>query len=446
MTFSALTTDLYELTMMAGYDTAGMDVCASFEVYVRELPAHRGYLVAAGLEQALAYLEALHFSPEHINYLRHLPVFQRVPRRFFDDVLPAFRFQGEVWAVEEGTPVFPHEPLLRVTAPLMQAQLVETALLAIVTFQTSIASKASRVVEAAGSRPVIEFGARRAHGLEAGVLAARAAYLAGCRGTSDVEAGFRFGIPVSGTMAHSWVMAFGSEMEAFRQYAALYGEKTVFLIDTYDTMSAAERIARSGLRPGAVRVDSGDLVAESRAIRRVLDRAGLQATEIFISGDLDEYRIRSLLERGARVDGFGVGTALSTSNDAPALGGVYKLVEIERDGRMTPVVKHSPGKASYAGVKQVWRSVQAGRARGDLVAEATEPAPAEATPLLSCVMSKGRRVGAPPDLTDLRTRCLARVQALPDGVRLLDQAAAYPVEVSDRLRQLTDEALAKVRS
>jgi nicotinate phosphoribosyltransferase len=446
MTFSALTTDLYELTMMAGYYTAGMDHRASFEAYVRELPAHRSYLVAAGLEQALAYLEGLRFSQEQIDYLRRLPVFQRVPRRFFDDFLPAFRFEGDVWAVEEGTPMFPHEPLLRVTAPLGQAQLVETAMLAIVTFQTSIASKASRVVAASAGRPVIEFGARRAHGLEAGVLAARAAYLAGCVGTSDVEAGFRFGIPVSGTMAHSWVMAFASEMEAFRQYAALYGEKTVFLIDTYDTMKAAERIARSGLRAGAVRIDSGDIVAESRAVRQVLDRAGLQATDIFISGDLDEYTIRSLLDRGARANGFGVGTALSTSNDAPALGGVYKLVEIERDGRMAPVVKHSPGKASYAGVKQVWRSMEAGRARGDLLAEAAEPGPVAAMPLLSLVMKAGRRVEAPPPLGDLRARCLERVQALPDEVRRLEGAATYPVEVSEHLRRLTDEALASVRS
>jgi nicotinate phosphoribosyltransferase len=195
-----------------------------------------------------------------------------------------------------------------------------------------------------------------------------------------------------------------------------------------------------------VRIDSGDIVADSRAVRRVLDRAGLQATDIFISGDLDEYRITSLLERGARVNGFGVGTALSTSSDAPALGGVYKLVEIERDGLMTPVVKHSPGKSSYAGIKQVWRTTEAGRASGDVLAEAAEPGPDAATPLLSCVMKGGRRVEMPPGLADLRTRCLARVQALPDEVRRLEHAATYPVEVSARLRQVTDEALARVRS
>ena len=219
MNVTALATDLYELTMMAGYWAAGMDQRASFELYVREMPDHRGYLVAAGLEQALDHLQQVRFTPGQIQYLRRLPVFQGVPPAFFDECLTSFAFEGEVWAVEEGTPIFPHEPFLRVTAPLLQAQFVETALLAVVTFQTSIASKAARIAGVAGGRPVVEFGGRRAHGIEAGILAARAAYLAGCAGTSSVAAGHRFGIPVSGTMAHSWVMAFASEMEAFRQYA-----------------------------------------------------------------------------------------------------------------------------------------------------------------------------------------------------------------------------------
>ena len=444
MSVSALATDLYELTMMAGYWATGMNELATFELYVRELPDHRGYLVAAGLDQALDYLEQVAFTPEQIDYLRALPVFAQVPKTFFDDCLPGFRFRGEVWAVEEGTPIFPHEPLLRVMAPLQQAQLVETALLAMVTFQTSVATKAARIVGVAGGRPVIEFGARRAHGIEAGIFAARAAYLAGCAGTSSVEAGFRFGIPVSGTMAHSWVMAFDDEMEAYERYAALYGERSVLLIDTYDVMRAAERIGRSGLRPGAVRLDSGDIVTESKAVRERLDRAGLTATGIFVSGDLDEHKIAAMLAQGAPINGFGVGTALSTSKDAPALGGVYKLVEIERDHRHVARVKRSAGKASYAGGKQTWRLFEGSRARGDILSVAGEPGPAGAAALMEPVMKDGRRTKASPSLTDLRAHCLERVGALPEEVRRLDDPAPYPVRISERLQRLTDAALSRV--
>jgi nicotinate phosphoribosyltransferase len=444
MHVSALATDLYELTMMAGYWAAGMNQPAGFELYVRELPDHRDYLVAAGLEQALDYLEQVRFTPEQIDYLRRLPVFQRVPGAFFDECLPSFAFKGEVWAVEEGTPIFPHEPFLRVTAPLQQAQLAETALLAIITFQTSIASKAARVVCVAGGRPVVEFGGRRAHGIEAGIFAARAAYLAGCAGTSSVEAGYRFGIPVSGTMAHSWVMAFDDEMEAFERYAALYGERTVLLVDTYDVMRAAERIGESGLRPSALRLDSGDVVAESRNVRQMLDRAGLAGTGIFVSGDLDEHKIAAMLEQEAPVNGFGVGTALSTSKDAPALGGVYKLVEIERGGRHVPVLKRSTGKASYAACKQVWRAIEQGRARGDVIGLADEDAPEGGVALLERVMKDGGRTKASPPLAELRARCVERVRALPEEVRRLDNPGRYPVRISERLQRVTDEASSRL--
>jgi nicotinate phosphoribosyltransferase len=441
---SALATDLYELTMMAGYFVAGMNQRASFELYTREMPPHRGYLVAAGLEQALGYLEGLSFTRDEIAYLRALPAFRHVPAAFFDECLPGFRFAGDVWAVEEGTPICPHEPILRVTAPLQQAQLVETALLAIVTFQTSIASKAARVVEAAAGRPVIEFGGRRAHGLEAGTLAARAAYLAGCGGTSNVDAGFRFGIPVSGTMAHSWLMAFDDEMEAFRRYAALYGERTVFLIDTYDVMRAARRIAASDLTPAAVRLDSGDVSADSRAIRQMLDRAGKQATGIFVSGDLDEYKIAALVADAVPISGWGVGTALSTSKDAPALGGVYKLVEIEQDGRAVARVKHSVGKASYAGCKQVWRRADGGRAQGDLLGAVEEEQ--AGVPLLQAVMKGGRRVRPARPIAELRAECLRQVGALPEGVRRLEDPEVYPVTVTERLRTVTGEALSAIEA
>ncbi|MDE3156718.1 MAG: nicotinate phosphoribosyltransferase [Acidobacteriota bacterium] len=434
----ALATDLYELTMMAGYLAGGMTGQSSFELYVRSLPARRAYLVAAGLEQALDYLESLAFTPDQIAYLRTVPALKDVPDTFFTRDLPAFRFTGEVWAVAEGTPVFAHEPILRVTAPAPEAQLVETALLAIITFQTSIATKGARVVDAAAGVPVIEFGSRRAHGLDAGLHAARAAFVAGCAGTSNVEAGFAFGIPVSGTMAHSWVMSFDDEVEAFRRYCDLFGHQAVLLIDTYDTEEAARRIVDAGLRPAAVRLDSGDFVALSVSVRRILDAGGLHDTGIFVSGDLDEDKIAALMKAKAPVNGFGVGTALSTSNDAPALGGVYKLVEVERDGQRVPVLKLSAGKRTYPARKQVWRIVRDGRAQHDLIGLAGEPAPDEGRPLLTQVMRGGRRVAPSPPLPAVQEACRAARAELPPELRELDAAPDYPVEISPTLNALTE--------
>ena len=430
----ALSTDLYELTMMAGYHAAGVMPRATFELYVRELPINRSFLIAAGLEQALEYLENLRFRPEDIEYLRDLPNLQGVQPEFFDEYLPRFRFTGDVWAVEEGTPVFPPAPLLRVTARLPEAQFVETALLAQIAFQTSVASRAARVVEAASGRPVVEFGARRAHGIEAGLYAARAAFLGGCDSTSSVEAGRRFGIPVSGTMAHSWVMAFPDEPAAFRQYAEVFGDHTVILLDTYDTLAAARWLAASGLRPRAVRLDSGDVVSLSRSVRMILDAAGLRATTIFASGDLDEWRIAEILAAGAPVDGFGVGAALSTSSDAPSLGAIYKLVEIDRAGGAVPIMKHSPGKETYPGRKQVWRVFDHGLAVEDIVGLADEPCASRGRPLLTRAMTGGHREVAPPPLAELRTRCRRAIAELPVTVRRLHDPARYPVRFDEPLQ------------
>ncbi|MEE2635954.1 MAG: nicotinate phosphoribosyltransferase, partial [Acidobacteriota bacterium] len=281
---SALSTDLYELTMAAGYDAAGERPRASFELFVRELPPTRGYLVAAGLQQVVEFLESWACSPDEIAYLRGLPDLGGVRRKFFDECLPQLRFTGDVWAVPEGIPVFAGEPMVRVTAPLPEAQLVETALLATMLFQTSIASKAARVVAAAGGRSVVEFGGRRAHGTEAAMLAARAACLGGCRATSNLEAGFRFGVPVSGTMAHSWVMAHVDELTAFRRYTEVHGRRSVLLIDTYDPLVATRRIVEAKLQPHAVRLDSGDLEYLSRSVRAILDAGGLGQTQILASG------------------------------------------------------------------------------------------------------------------------------------------------------------------
>jgi len=440
---SALLTDLYELTMAAAYFDAGFREGASFELFVRSLPRQRSFLVAAGLEQALDYLEGLRFQPQEIEYLRRHPAFGRVSPEFFE-YLAKLRFTGEVWAVAEGTPVFAMEPLLRVIAPIIEAQIVETFLLSVLTFQTSVASKAARIAEAAQGRPVVEFGTRRAHGPEAGVLAARAAYLGGCAGTSNVEAGFRFGIPTYGTLAHSFVMAFEDEERSFREFERVFPQHATLLLDTYDTLQAVETIIRAGLRPAGVRLDSGDLGKLSRQVRRRLDEAGLRETKIFASGDLDEFAIREVLARGAPVDAFGVGTELATSRDAPALGGVYKLVEVRAGKEPHYRAKFSEDKFTYPGSKQVFRFRGAqGGYEYDLIARAEEKY-AGAEPLLNCVMRGGARSGASPPLDELQQRARRELAALPARFHRLRGAAQYPVRVSPRLRELLEEVRREV--
>ena len=430
--------------MAAGYVAGGLEHRATFELSVRSLPRNRSFLVAAGLAPALEYLEALRFSPEDIAYLRSVPALAGVSAGFFDRYLSALRFSGEVWAVAEGTPIFAEEPLLTVTAPLPEAQIVETALLATIGFQTSIATKAARVVHAAAGRPVIEFGGRRAHGVDAAMYAARAAFVGGCDGTSNLEAGRQYGIPVSGTMAHSWVMAHAEEVDAFQRYAALFGERTVLLLDTYDTVEAARRIVAAGLRPSAVRLDSGDLVSLSRTVRQVLDDGGLRETKIFASGDLDEYRMAALVTAAAPIDGFGVGTALSTSSDAPALGVVYKLVEIERAGVSTPTVKLSEGKRTWPGRKQVWRCLEKGQAQRDVMGPADEAPPAGGEPLLQCVMRAGRRLAPGQSLETLRAHGREVLAQLPPGVQTLTGSEGYPVVASQALQTLAREAARRI--
>ena len=428
MVLSALSTDLYELTMVGGYFAAGLSGRATFDLFVRQLPPTRNYLIAGGLEQALDFLESLRFTAEEIQFLRTVPALAKLPSAFFDEYLPQFRFTGDVWAIPEGTPVFADEPIMRVTAPFPEAQLVETALIAETMFPTSVASRAARVVTAAAGRPVMEFGARRAHGIDAGIRAARAAYIAGFSSTSIVEAGKRFGIPLSGTMAHSWVMAFADEATAFRTYADVFGD-AVLLLDTYDSVAAARMVAASGLKPKAVRIDSGNLVETSFEVRRIFDEHGLVETTIVASGDLDETRIAEIVAAGAPIDGFGVGTAVSTSSDAPALSGVYKLAEIERDGRVVPVLKKSPGKRTYPGCKQVWRVMRGGIAVEDVLGlEDTKP-PAGAEPLLREVMKRGVRVSR-PSLNAIRERCRQQLATLPRDVTRLIDGKKYPVRVT----------------
>jgi nicotinate phosphoribosyltransferase len=443
---SVLLTDLYELTMAAAYFEGGFRAHASFELFVRTLPRDRGYLLAAGLDQALAYLEQLQFHSEDIDYLRHHPMFAHVSEAFFD-YLRAFRFTGEVWAVPEGTPVFAEEPLLRVTAPVIEAQIVETYLLATVTFQTMIATKAARLMEASQGRDVVDFGTRRAHGPEAGVLAARAAYIGGCLGTSNIEAGMRFDIPTFGTVAHSFIMAHRDEAEAFRQFACLFPDNTVLLVDTYDTLRAIDKAIQLGCPLKGVRLDSGNLAELARQVRQRLDAAGLREAKIYASGDLDEFAITRLLAQHAPVDVFAVGTALVTSKDAPALGGVYKLVEVMEnlgESRNLPrlTAKFSADKATYPGRKQVFRFTGAdGCYEHDVLGCADEEHPGSER-LLECVMRDGKRTAPSPALSAIRERVRHTMPRLASTVRELRNPMPYPVRVSRMLEDL----LARVRN
>jgi len=435
---SALLTDLYQLTMLHAYFSHGMRETAVFELFFRKLPPGRNFMMTAGLEQALDFLERLRFTPEELDWIAKSGKFPRG----FTDHLAKLRFTGDVHAMPEGTVFFPDEPVLRVTAPLPEAQLVETRLINLVHFETVVASKAARSVLAAPGKLLVDFGLRRAHGAEAGLLAARAAYLAGFSGTATVLAAPRFGIPVFGTMAHSFVQAHDDEAAALAHFAECFPAGTTLLIDTYDTEAAARKVValaaqlkERGIRVKGVRLDSGDLAALAKDVRRILDDGGLSETSIFASGNLDEYRLRELIAAGAPIDGFGIGSSLVTSSDAPVLDAVYKLAEYAGKPRR----KRSSGKATWPGRKQVFRHLDgAGRLEHDVVT--VEGDGQSGTPLLVPVMKNGRRLHAPEALDALRERAAAQLASLPPRLRVLETAdPPYRVEIAPALRHLAAE-------
>jgi nicotinate phosphoribosyltransferase len=441
---SGLLTDLYELTMAAGYFQNGFDARATFELFVRHLPSERNYLVAAGLEQALDFLQNMRFSPDEIDYLRQESVFRHVHRRFFD-YLSQFRFTGEVWAVPEGSVIFANEPLLRVTAPIIEAQLVETRLLSAVNFQTMVASRAARLVTVANGKPVAEFGARRAHGSEAGTFAARAAWIAGCAGTSNVIAGKMFGIPTYGTQAHSWIMAYEGESEAFARFLNVFPERATLLLDTYNVRVALRKIIAAGRKPAGVRLDSGDIATDSRWVRAQLDRAGWHDVQIFASGDLDEQRIAKLLRSGAKIDAFGVGSALVAPTDARNLSMIYKLVELERGGKTREAVKLSEEKATFPGRKQVFRFADArGRWKSDLIGLSNETYE-DTEALLTPVIREGKCLKPAEPLSAARQRCADSLKRLPPRLLSIDSAKPYPVGHSKPLKNLLQEVRRRIR-
>jgi nicotinate phosphoribosyltransferase len=432
-----LLTDLYQFTMIEAYLDAGVMEEAVFEFFVRNLPARRGFLIAAGLDQALDFLETLRFSDDEIAWLRESGRF--TPR--LTDYLATLRFTGDVEAMPEGTAFFANEPILRVTAPLPQAQLVETRLINILHFQSLIAAKAARMVLAAPGKMLVDFGLRRAHGGEAGLMAARASYLAGFTGTATVLAGRQFGIPMFGTMAHSFIQAFDDETEAFAAFAQAEPGNLTLLLDTYDTEAAARktvalapRLKAAGISVRAVRLDSGDLLGLSRAVRKILDVGGLEDVRIFASGGLDEDQLAVFTAADAPIDGFGVGTSLTTSSDVPALDCAYKLQQYAGKPRR----KLSAGKATWPGPKQVWRHYAPdGRMASDILSTADDLQPGE--PLLVPVMRGGRRLAEARPLGDIRRRAASELDRLPEASRHLTPGAPYEVEVADRLSKLAAE-------
>ena len=431
---SALLTDLYQLTMLQAYFAQGMNDIAVFEFFVRRLPRNRNFLMAAGLEQVLQFLENLRFTDDELDWVRKSGRFGRD----FPDHLASLRFTGDVHAMPEGSLFFADEPILRVTAPIAEAQLVESRIINLLHFQTLVASKAARAVLTAPGKLLVDFGMRRAHGAEAALFAARASYIAGFGGTSNVLADAEYGIPTFGTMAHSFIETHDSEALAFEHFARAQPENVTLLIDTYDTEAAAHkvtqlapRLKQAGITVKAVRIDSGDLALHAHNVRRILDDAGLKEIGIFSSGSLDEYALRNLLSQGAPIDGFGVGTSLVTSADAPYLDCAYKLQEYAGRARR----KRSEGKATWPGRKQVYRTHDAGGVMlGDVLTLETDPQPGAA--LIRPVMRNGKRVQSPETLGDIRRHAAEQLQRLPRGLRELEVAPPYPVSVTPALCEL----------
>ena len=450
--YRLLSTDYYELTMAKGYlDSHVENNTVTFDLFVRNLPENWGFLIANGIEDAVDFLtQDFFFRPEEISYLKD----QGFPE-YFLDYFKDIKFTGDVWAVPEGTPVAPNAPLLRVTSPLIQAQLAETALLNLVNFQTLIATKANRIVRAAAGAPVVDFGLRRAQGPNAGLKGARAAFIGGCRGTSNVDAGRRYGIPVSGTQAHSWVMVFPTELDAFRAYTISFPENVILLIDTYDVLQGARNAAvvakeleAAGHRLDAVRIDSGDLADLSKDVRAILDSKGLDYVKIIATSDLNEYRITELVAKKAKIDSYGVGTELITGKPVAALSGVYKLVQI--DDR--PVIKLSSAKVTYPGIKQVYRLTDdQGSYKEDLLALEDEKVQdcldgeskngilgndLDAVPLLCHMISRGTRVMARKSIHETKSYVEECVSKMPPSSLKIVAPTPYVARPSTKLCEL----------
>ena len=436
-----LSTDFYQLTMTAAYYQYNLenniddkDDIAVFELFIRKFPKSRNYLIFAGLEQAIHYLQNARFTEKTIHFLRNKPVFKKIDSSFFDDYLPNFKFNVDLWAMKEGNFFFPNEPIVRVKGPMINAQLAETYLLNVINYQTLVASKASRIKNLAPDKELLEFGTRRSHSPLAGVYAARASYIAGFNGTSNVIADMELGINSTGTMAHSFVQKFDKEIDSFNTYFNIYGENSILLIDTYDTEKGAEKCWKFGNQVKAVRIDSGDLIEHAKEVRKILDKGGCEKVLIVASSDLNEYKVKEIIDKKAPIDAFGIGTELATSRDDPTISGVYKLIEYNNK----PKIKISEEKITYPGIKQTYRIYDKnGMFKEDILTLADEPAPPNSEPLLIPIMKDGNLVSVLPKLDGIRNFYLENIKKLPEKYKKLEGAHIFRLEISEKLRQLT---------
>jgi nicotinate phosphoribosyltransferase len=436
-----LSTDFYQFTMSAAYFQYNLennikeeDDIATFELFIRKFPKNRNYLIFAGLEQAVHYLLNAKFMKRTIDFLRNKPVFKKIDSSFFDEYLPNFNFNLDIWAIEEGNYFFPNEPIMRIQGPIIHAQLAETYLLNVINFQTLIASKASRIKNIALDKVLLEFGTRRSHSPLAGVYAARASYIAGFNGTSNVLADIELGINSTGTMAHSFVQKFDKEIDSFRSYYEIYDENSIFLIDTYDTEKGAEKCAQFGNKIRGVRIDSGDLIDHAKKVRKILDDNGCEKVLIVASSDLNEYKIKNIIDQNAPIDAFGVGTELATSRDDPTISGVYKLIEYNN----TPKIKISEEKITYPGIKQVYRVYDKNnKFKEDILALNDESAPSGSTPLLQPIMKNGKLTVKLPEIDDIQAFYLKNIETLPKKYKKLEEVQTVELKLSKKLDDLT---------
>ena len=437
-----LSTDFYELTMGAAYYQYNLDKhikekddIAVFHYYIRKYPKNRNYLIFAGLEQVIHYLQNARFSEKTIEFLRKKDVFKKIDSSFFNDYLPKFKFKLDVWAMKEGNFFFPNEPIMKIQGPIFHAQLAETYILNVINYQTIVASKASRIKNIAPHKTLLEFGTRRSHSPLAGVYAARASYVAGFNGTSNVIADIELGINSSGTMAHSFVQRFDTEMESFDVFTNIYGENSILLIDTYNTEQAAKKISKFKNSIKAVRIDSGDLVEHSKKVRKILDENGCEKVQIVASSDLNEYKIKKILESNAPIDAFGVGTELATSSDDPTITGVYKLTEYNNK----PKIKISEGKLAYPGKKQIYRIYnKQGKCIEDFLTLDSEPAPPYSEALLIPVMKEGSLITELPNLNNIQQYYNENIEKLPNKLKELKENQMFKVRISKKLSELTN--------
>jgi len=436
-----LATDFYQLTMGAAYyqynfenNKDDKDNIAVFDLFIRKYPKNRNYLIFAGLEQVIYYLLNARFTDKTIEFLRKKPVFKNIDPSFYDEYLPNFHFNLDVWAMKEGNYFFPNEPIIRVEGPMIQAQLAETYLLNVINFQTIVASKASRIKNVAPNKILLEFGTRRSHSPLAGVYAARASYIAGFNGTSNVVADLELGINSSGTMAHSFVQSFDDESESFDFYYDVYGENSILLIDTYNTEKAAEKACKYENNIMGVRIDSGDLIEHAKKVRKILDQNGCNNVIIVASSDLNEYKIKEIIDKNAPIDAFGIGTELVTSRDDPTIAAVYKLTEYKG----IPRIKISEGKLTYPGKKQIYRTFDKnGIFKEDILTLDNETPPLNSEALLFPILKKGKLVSELPELKEIQQDYLNNINKLPEDFKVLDENHIFNLRVSQKLEKLT---------